>query len=230
MPVGATEQHGPQLAVGMDSVNARRLCEAVSAATGVPVLPTLSYGCSLGHSRRWPGTIALSPHTVTETVGQIYDWVHGCGFRRLFIVNGHVGNAAPLRCALELIRSRFDDALIRLVNVAEISPRVRAEFFADAEDWHANAAETSLMIALAPEMVRADQIAGADDADRTGGLVFTHPVNRTSKNGVTGFPSRATRQQGEVLFRMMTEDLTALVVRGQTEKPPLNQSYFAPVK
>jgi creatinine amidohydrolase len=86
------------------------------------------------------------------------------------------------------------------------------------------------MIALAPEMVRADQIAGADDADRTGGLVFTHPVNRTSKNGVTGFPSRATRRQGEVLFRMMTEDLTALVVRGQTEKPPLNQSYFAPVK
>ncbi len=214
----------------MDSVNARRLCEAVSAATGVPVLPTLSYGCSLGHSRRWPGTIALPPNTMTETVGQIYDWVHGCGFRRLFIVNGHVGNAAPLRCALELIRSRFDDALIRLVNVAEISPRVRAEFFADAEDWHANAAETSLMIALAPEMVRADQIAGADDADRTGGLVFTHPVNRTSKNGVTGFPSRATRRQGEVLFRMMTEDLTALVVRGQTEKPPLNQSYFAPVK
>jgi creatinine amidohydrolase len=230
LPVGATEQHGPQLAVGMDSVNARRLCEAVSAATGVPVLPTLSYGCSLGHSRRWPGTIALPPNTMTETVGQIYDWVHGCGFRRLFIVNGHVGNAAPLRCALELIRSRFDDALIRLVNVAEISPRVRAEFFADAEDWHANAAETSLMIALAPEMVRADQIAGADDADRTGGLVFTHPVNRTSKNGVTGFPSRATRRQGEVLFRMMTEDLTALVVRGQTEKPPLNQSYFAPVK
>ena len=158
LPVGATEQHGPQLAVGMDSANAELLCHAVSARTGVPVLPVVRYGCSLGHSRRWPGTISLPPNTLTEIVVSIYDWIHGSGFRRLLIINGHVTNAAPLRCALEIIRSRFDDALVRLVNVAEISPRVRAEFFADAEDWHANAAETSLMLALAPELVRADKI------------------------------------------------------------------------
>lgn len=230
LPVGATEQHGPHLGVGMDSVSADMLCESVSARTGVPVLPALRYGCSLGHSRRWPGTIALQPNTLAETVVQIYDWIHGFGFRRLFIINGHVGNTAPLRCALEIIRSRFDDAQIRLCNVAEISPRVRTEFFADAEDWHANAAETSLMLATAPDMVRADKIASADDADRTGPLVFTHPVNRTSQNGVTGFPSRATRGQGEILFRMMVEDLTALVLRGAQEQPPLNYSYFTPVK
>jgi creatinine amidohydrolase len=230
LPVGATEQHGPHLGVGMDSANAELLCNAVSAQTRVPVLPAIRYGCSLGHSRRWPGTISLQPNTLTETVTQIYDWIHGCGFRRLFIVNGHVTNAAPLRCALEIIRSRYDDALVRIVNVAEISPRVRAEFFADAEDWHANAAETSLMLALAPEMVRADKIKQADDADRTANLVFTHPVNRTSKNGVTGFPSRATKRQGEILFQMMVEDLTALVKRGAKEKPPLSQSYFQTVK
>jgi creatinine amidohydrolase len=230
LPIGATEQHGPHLGVGMDSVNANQLSDAVSSQTGVPVLPGISYGCSLGHSQRWPGTIALQPNTLTETVVQIYEWIHRFDFRRLFLVNGHVGNAAPLRCALEIIRSRFDDALIRICNVAEISPRVRAEFFADAEDWHANAAETSLMLARAPEMVRVEKIAGADDEDRTGGLVFTHPVNRTSKNGVTGFPSRATREQGENLFQMMVEDLTHLVTRGAQEEPPLNQSYFAPLK
>jgi creatinine amidohydrolase len=230
LPVGATEQHGPHLGVGMDSANAELLCDAVSVQTRVPVLPAIRYGCSLGHSRRWPGTISLQPNTLTETVVQIYDWIHGCGFRRLFIVNGHVTNAAPLRCALEIIRSRYDDALIRIVNVAEISPRVRAEFFADAEDWHANAAETSLMLALAPELVRPNKIKQADDADRTADLVFTHPVNRTSKNGVTGFPSRATKRQGEILFQMMVEDLTALVQRGSKEKPPLNQSYFQTVK
>ena len=230
LPIGATEQHGPQLAVGMDSANAEFLCHHVSAQTCVPVLPAIRYGCSLGHSRRWPGTISLQPNTLTETVTQIYDWIYGYGFRRLFLVNGHVTNAAPLRCALELIRSRYDDALVRLVNVAEISPRVRAEFFADAEDWHANAAETSLMLALAPELVRPNKIKQADDADRTANLVFTHPVNRTSRNGVTGFPSRATKRLGEVLFQMMVEDLTALVKRGSKEKPPLNQSYFTTVK
>lgn len=230
LPVGATEQHGPHLTVGMDSASAGLLCDAVSAKTGAPVLPAIRYGCSLGHSHRWPGTIALQPNTLTETVTQIYEWIYRAGFRRLFIVNGHVTNAAPLRCALEIIRSRYDDALVRLVNVAEISSRVRAEFFADAEDWHANAAETSLMLAVAPELVRAEKIKNADDEDRTANLVFTHPVNRTSKNGVTGFPSRATKRQGEILFQMMVDDLAALVQRGSKEKPPLNQSYFQTVK
>jgi len=230
LPVGATEQHGPHLGVGMDSVNANLVCAAVSAKTGIPVLPGINYGCSLGHSRRWPGTLALQPNTLTETVVQLYEWLHAAGYRRLFIINGHVGNSAPLRCALEIIRSRFDDALIRLCNVAEISPRVRSEFYADAEDWHANAAETSLMLAAAPELVRADKMSSADDPDRTGGLVFTHPVNRTSANGVTGYPSRATRDQGENLFRMMVEDLTDLVTRGATEAPPLNHSYFKPIQ
>jgi creatinine amidohydrolase len=115
--------------------------------------------------------------------------------------------------------------MVRICNVAELSPRVGAEFFADAQDWHANAAETSLMMTLAPELVRPDKLTVADDEDRTKGLVFTHPVNRTSRNGVTGFPSRASRQQGENLFRMMVEDLTSLVRTALTEQPPLAQSY-----
>jgi creatinine amidohydrolase len=229
LPVGATEQHGPHLGVGMDSRNATLLCEAVSRETGAPVLPTLSYGCSLGHSRRWPGTIALQPQTLIDLVVQIFDWIYNAGFKRLFLINGHVGNFAPLRCALEIIRSKFDDALVRICNVAEISSRVRAEFFADAEDWHANAAETSLMLAHAPGLVRPEKLKSSDDEDRTAGLVFAHPVNRTSRNGVTGFPSRASREHGEMLFKMMVEDLSTLVRRGFTEQPPLNQSYFAPV-
>src|SRR5262249_1725447 len=119
--------------------------------------------------------------------------------------------------------------MVRLCNVAEISPRVRAEFFSDAEDWHANAAETSLMLARAPELVRADRFTDADDEDRTKELVFTHPVNRTSKNGVTGFPSRATLAAGEAFFRMMTEDLAILARKGLTKRPPLEHGYFSAI-
>ena len=230
LPAGATEQHGPHLGVGMDTCNATKLCEAVSALTGVPVLPPLAYGCSLGHSRRWPGTLALQPHTLTQTVVEIFDWLHGAGFHRLLVVNGHVGNTAPIRCALEVIRSRWDNALVGCCNVADISPRVHAEFYADAQDWHANAAETSLMLALAPDCVRPDKLAAADDEDRTADLVFLHPVNRTSRNGVTGFPSRATRAQGEKLFQIMVEDLTQLVRRSLSEQPPLHESYFATIQ
>lgn len=228
LPVGATEQHGPHLAVGMDTVCARRLAHAVSTETGVPVLPALPYACSLGHSRRWPGTIALQPQTLVETVVQIFEWMHACNFRRLIMINGHVSNFAPLRCALEIIRSRFDDAMAAVKNVAEISARVRAEFFADAQDWHANAAETSLMLALEPQLTRPAELSSSDDPDRTGALIFSHPVNRTSINGVTGFPSRATAEQGERLFAWMVEDLAAQVRTAMTEEPPLPNSYFVP--
>ena len=228
LPVGATEQHGPHLGTGMDSALAERLCVAVAARTRVPMLPLLPYGCSLGHSRRWPGTLALSPQTLIAVVTEIGDWLHASGFRRFFIVNTHVTNAAPLRCALEILRSRYDDLLVAVVNTATLSPRVARAFTADAADWHANAAETSLMLALAPPLVRPARIAGADDPDRTAGLVFAHPVNRTSRNGVTGRPSLARAAAGRRLFAWMVADLAGLVRRGLREKPPLTASYFQP--
>lgn len=227
LPVGATEQHGPHLGVGMDTVLADRLCSTVANLTGVPMLPPMPYGCSLGHSRRWPGTIALKPTILIELVKEIGDWAYHSGIRRLFIVNTHVTNAAPLRCALELLRADHDDLMVTVINTAFLSERVRKVNFADAEDWHANAAETALMIAVAPEIVRPDKLASSDDPDRTAGLVFPHSVNRTSLNGVTGTPSTATRAQGEELFAWMVEDLSALIEKGKLETPPLPHSYFS---
>ena len=90
----------------------------VSATTGVLVLPTLPYGCSLGHSRRWPGTIALDPILVTQLVTQIGTWAYFSGVRRLFLVNAHVTNAAPLRCALETLRATYDDLMIAHIDTS----------------------------------------------------------------------------------------------------------------
>jgi len=230
LPVGATEQHGPHLGCGMDAEIARQLCRDVAAKTGAALLPTLPYGCSLGHSKRWPGTIALQPKTLIDVVKDIGDWVYDSGFRRLFLVNGHVTNQAPLRCALEMLRAAHDDLMVALIGTALISPRVRERHFADADDWHANAAETALMQAIAPQMVREDRIADGDDPDRTGGCVFAHPVNRTSVNGVTGFPSRATAAGGAELYQWMVEDLSAIVRRGMVEEAPLPHSYFQKIE
>src|SRR5512139_423113 len=193
LPVGATEQHGPHLGCGVDFVIAEQLCAAVAAQTGVPMLPTLPYGCSLGHSRRWPGTIALQPITLIELVKQIGDWAYHGGVRRLFMVNAHVTNAAPLRCALEMLRAEHDDLMVAVINTATLSERVREFHAADAADWHAN------------------------DAERTCGCIFAHPVNRTSANGVTGTPSLASVDKGQRWFDWLVEDLATLVRTGSVE-------------
>lgn len=226
LPIGATEQHGPHMGCGMDYVLADKLCRAVAQKTQVPMLPTMPYGCSIGHSRRWPGTIALAPKTLIDVVVDMGRWAYYSGVRRFFIVNTHVTNAAPLRCGLEMLRSEFDDLMVAVFNSATISQRVRDAHFADGDDWHANDAETSLMLAVAPDMVIPSRMAEADDPDRTAGLVFAHPVNRTSSNGVTGAPSQASADKGARLFAWMVEDLCALIEQGLVEEPPLAFSYF----
>lgn len=227
LPVGATEQHGPHLGCGVDTVIAEKLCHAVAEKTGVPMLPALPYGCSLGHSRRWPGTIAVSPLVLIEFVKQIGDWAYHSGVRRLFIVNAHVTNAAPLRCALEMLRAEHNDLMVAVINTASLSARVREFHAADGDDWHANDAETSLMLAIAPQGVRPDKLAEADDPDRTCGCIFSHPVNRTSLNGTTGKPSLASAEKGAIWYDWLVDDLSALIAQGCQEVPPLDFSYFS---
>jgi creatinine amidohydrolase len=226
LPIGATEQHGPHMGCGMDYVLADILCRAVAEKTQVPMLPTMPYGCSIGHSQRWPGTLAVTPITLINLIKDIGDWAYHSGVRRLFIVNTHVTNAAPLRCALEMLRSEHDDMMVAVFNSASMSPRIKQFHHADGNDWHANDAETSLMLAKAPDMVRPEKLTMADDPDRTDGLVFAHPVNRTSLNGVTGKPSISTAAKGDEWFDWMVEDLSALIKQGMQEVPPLQHSYF----
>lgn len=230
LPVGATEQHGPHLGCGMDAEIARQACHAAAEITGALLLPTLPYGCSIGHSRRWPGTLALQPKTLIDVVKDIGDWAYTSGIRRLFMINSHVTNVAPLRCSLEMLRAEHDDMMVALLNTATVSERVRERHFADADDWHANQAETALMMAVAPELVRPEKISEADDPDRTGDCVFAHPVNRTSLNGVTGYPSRASKDDGEELFEWLVQDLSEVIKRGMQEQPPLPHSYFETVE
>ncbi|MEQ1598396.1 MAG: creatininase family protein [Methylotenera sp.] len=226
LPIGATEQHGPHMGCGMDYVLADVLCKAVAEKTKVLMLPTMPYGCSIGHSQRWPGTIALQPITLINTIKDMGDWAYHSGVRRLFIVNAHVTNAAPLRCALEMLRAAHDDMMIAVINTAHLSKRAKEFQHADGDDWHANDGETSLMLATASEMVRPDKLKMADDPDRTAGLVFSHPVNRTSLNGVTGTPSIASKEKGDEWFAWMVEDLSGVVTKGTQENPPLEYSYF----
>lgn len=225
LPVGATEQHGPHLGCGVDTVIADLLCKEVAKITCVPMLPTLPYGCSIGHSKHWPGTIAVQPITLIELVKQIGDWAYSSGVRRLFIVNSHVTNAAPLRCALEMLRATYNDLMVSILHSAQLSERVRHFHFSDAEDWHANDAETSLMLANAPELLRIEKISIADDPDRTDGLLFSHPVNHTSTNGVTGKPTLATFEKGQQGFQWMVNDLSEMILKALHEEPPLNTPY-----
>ena len=103
----------------------------------------------------------------------------------------------------------------------DLTPDIARRATEDAADWHANAAETSLMLALRPELVDTDKMRDADDPDRTEGSVFRYAVQHVSTNGVTGYPSRASKSMGLELWRDVVAAARDVVERAHIEKPPL---------
>ena len=225
LPMGATEQHGPHLPVAMDTLLVERVCHEVSAQTGVPVMSALRYTVSQGHTPKWPGTFSLRHETFIAVLRELAGWAEATGWKRLLLVNSHFGNDAPARVAVDQIRLELMGRLqVGLVHVFQLSDDIWKSYTEDAEDLHANRAETSLMLHLYPELVEMAALPTSDDPDRTVGRVFSYPVAQTSLNGVTGSPSEATKVEGERLFSAMVEALVGKVVDGIGEAPPLPPS------
>jgi len=217
MPVGATEQHGRHLPLSTDSDIATAICRAASERTGVPVLPTLTISSSHAHTTKWPGTLSYPPRMVIDMVVELSEWVAAAGLRKLLILNAHGGNVAPLAVAVDEIR-RAGLLQVGCISWFELSPEILERTFADGQDIHANAAETSLMLHLHPELVDPAEV--HDDPDRTTELVFSYPVDHTSVDGLTGFPSRASAADGAELFELIAAALSERVARARAEQPP----------
>lgn len=220
LPVGATEQHGPHLPVSTDSAIATAVAAYASARTGVPVLPTLRYAVSVGHTEHWPGTLSLMHETLALTLRELAAWLVVHDWRRILILNSHFGNDATLRVAVDRLRFEHGPGLqIATLNSWALTREIRDYFLSDGEDIHANRAETDLMLYLNPEQVT--MAACEDDEDRTAGLVFSYVVPRTSTNGVTGKPSLGDAGAGRRLLARMGDALAEIVERAKTEEAPL---------
>lgn len=220
IPVGATEQHGPHLPVGTDTIIATELAEAAAGESAV-VLPALAFGASFFHGSKLAGTVAFSGEETAAAASLVAEACVDSGFRRVLFVNGHVGNAAPLWIACDGFRRTFGDRRIGVMQWWDLTPDIARRATEDAIDWHANAAETSLMLALRPELVDTDEMATADDPDRTEGAVFRYAVQHVSTNGVTGYPSRATKSLGLELWRDVVSAARDTVERAHDERAPL---------
>lgn len=221
LPVGATEQHGPHLPAGTDTIVASAVADEVSRATGAIVLPALSFGASFYHGTSLPGTLSAEPQELITQVRRTAEWARYSGVRRMLIVNGHVGNVAPLTVAVDYLRFERPDVRIGVIPWWQADPWVAEQVTADCADWHANCAETSVMLAIAPSLVCRDAALTADDQDRTPGLIFRYTVGALSTNGVTGRPSQATAELGRELLTRVTGSIVRTVEQARAEEPPL---------
>lgn len=228
VPVGATEQHGPHLPTGTDTLIATTVCEETAARTGAVVLPAVPVGVSYGHGTVLPGTLSLSPHVFDLVVRQYAEWAAVSGLRRLLFVNAHFGNSAALATATDHLRLFRPDLRVGVADWWTLDPRVTETVLEDGPDIHANRAETSVVLAVRPDLVRTADLETADDPDRTHDLVFRYTAPALSANGVTGRPSGADAGLGRELLDRTVDALAGRVERGRREQPPLRVAPYPP--
>ena len=216
LPIGAIEQHGAHLPLNTDVVVAEELTCALIGRFGDQFdlwqLPTLSIGLSREHD--WAaGTLSLSVQTFAALLKEMgREIVRALPARNLAIVNGHGGNRGTLENLLHELRSDFalNACVIHPFDLAGAATEV------GAPDVHGGAGETSVMLALAPDLVRTDLIASPGHrpvSDNIKALIFDRGVTwpwrtddpRLAQTGIIGDPTAASAEQGRAIVERMLD-------------------------
>lgn len=162
LPTAATEQHGPHLPLGTDSIIGEGVARAALSAAGTDsplvLAPVLPYGSS--HHHLIYSTLSLGTSTYLASVNDLLDTAFQSGFRRMFALNSHGGNADLVRLAAR-DTALARDAVIGSCSYWDVSMPALLQARAEAT-WpvpgHAGQLETSVMLALRPELVRLDRL------------------------------------------------------------------------
>lgn len=160
LPVGAVEQHGPHLPLSVDTALADGILAAAlpQVAHDVPVLvlPTQSIGLSLEH-QDYAGTLGLSPTTLLALWSELGACVARAGIRKLLIFNAHGGNVSSMDIVARQLRMQCGLLVYHCSWFNLPQPKGVNEAFSAHEHRfgvHGGETETSMMLHLAPDLVR----------------------------------------------------------------------------
>jgi creatinine amidohydrolase len=202
LALGATEQHGRHMPLATDALIGDHLARALAERLDAFVGPTLRVGCS-EHHLGFAGTMSLSHSTFEAVVADLVRSLLKGGFRRVVLVPTHGGNFAPLAAAVaELPERESVTALTDLGVLFQIAQMGERDFGVPLAEGglHAGEWETSLLLAIHPELVRMDHA----EAGFTGelqealeGLFSEGGVAALSTNGAIGDPTRASAEHGK---------------------------------
>ena len=222
-PIGAIEQHGPQLPLGTDALFAEMVLDAVLArlAPELPIwrLPLQSFGFSPEH-QGFPGTLTLPAELLIAQLLAVGGQLAALGVRRLVLFNGHGGQIALLQVAARQLRAAHP-AMAVLPCFLWSGPPGLAELLPEPErsqGLHAGLAETSLMLRLAPELVGPERpVDGLLAAPPPPGWSLEGAVPAAwlmqdlSRSGVIGDARQASDSLGDALLERLVSGWQSLL-------------------
>jgi creatinine amidohydrolase len=203
VPVGSCEQHGQHLPLGTDSLMAERLAFDLSAEFGVLVAPTLNYGVNVDTEQDYAGTGSLRRKTLHRMLNDLLAaWEHH-GFDEFVLISANFHD--PHLDALTSVVT--EHARVRVVDLQS----VRIGHFLEKQRGpeHAGEAETSVMLHLAPELVREGEIEDfhLDPKQFRRYLRGRMPRPPAGCTGAIGHPSAASAEKGEQIYRYVLDKI-----------------------
>ena len=243
IPTGSTEIHGPHLGVGNDILTASRVCEDVARAMypRTLVVRALWVGYAPHNMcEQFKGTITLSAETYLQVLYEIAESIHKHGVKRIVLVNGHGGNVEPNLVACRKIReeifTRYGvDLEVGCLSYWDTIPTEVWKSVLQVGELtigHGGEAETSILMAVAPQAVRTDYFRILDE--RPHGFPRAMKVQRAwyqdeyNPDGHTDDARAASREKGEKLLEAAVNGTIQAIEEFIKYKPTQKHRYPRP--
>ncbi|SJZ70993.1 creatininase family protein [Selenihalanaerobacter shriftii] len=215
IPVGAHEQHGPNLAESCDAVRAREYSKVVGERMypKVMITPTVNFGISF-HHLNFPGTISLLPETMISLLRDIVKSLKHHGIEKFLFLNSHGGNEATLDTAIVTLKEELGVKAAH-IKYTLLAPEAIKKHVKSDSSGHSCEREVSEALYLAPEIIKQDELTQGEVKDfpysltmqNKGPIKVTYDFEEWTENGALGDATKATKEFGKELVE---ESLTNL--------------------
>lgn len=208
IPTGSCEQHGPHLPLFTDSILATAAAEAIEKRLpGKAILtPTIWLGAS-GHHLAMAGTLSASFSAYIGALESVIESLIPHGFHKFYALNGHGGNTEPNGIAMREMKAKYLNCTFgHRGYFSFIGPEIENIMTGPYRDIrHACEAEASLMMHVAPDLVRTDLLRddGLTPEPAVAGVI--HHFDEMSEQGSIGYATLANAEKGRRLFELAVE-------------------------
>jgi len=218
LPVGSIEQHGPHLPLSTDTLTVEHIAKEISDTHGDSewiLAPSLVYTYAKP-SEVYPGTLSTNGETLIKTARDVLRSFLNQGFRKILVINGHMENTDFFIEGISLASEGLKGIKVILCNWWEFVPddEVRGIFGPQWNGWvdeHAALVETSLMLHIAPHLVRMDKLKGDQRRSRYEFRILPWEIENYPLSGVFSAVEGASGEKGERLIKVVLAQLRSVI-------------------
>ena len=209
LPYGTVEAHGGHLPLNTDTLIMERVAARAAEEAPAFVAPPIHYGVCTSTGEH-PGSIGITPETLRRVTMDIVKDGAGRGLKNFILISGHGGgiHVSAMREAGEVLTAEMDGINVAPCSIYDILPRDAFSMIETERDSHAGEGETSLVMHLAPDLVKGTSPEEYPEIPKP---IQVREKVRYWPGAVWGDPGKGTEAKGRELFEVMVESLAALI-------------------